>query len=151
MGVLVQSRLSKPAVFTLHVITSDSHPVHYSYVSERARPNTLIVVCWWWRLPVNGACIWDAFDNHVHISELPCRNRPEWLTVFCLFPGINPEWSYLTNHLSLSLDACLIRHSGTLYHCGPTFNLNELYSRCLADRCCEHLGHMSLLPHAGKH
>lgn len=66
--------------------------------------SALTVLWWWWlRLSVffvflffNGACISDAFDNHVHISEFSWwRHRPERLIVFLFvfLLEINPEWS----------------------------------------------------------
>lgn len=69
-------------------VTTNSRPVHHcrvndALVSQQALPIAFIVVCWW--LSVNGACISDAFDNHVHISELPWQRRPERLIVFSLF------------------------------------------------------------------
>lgn len=95
-------------IYSLHV-TTNSHCVRYRHYTQThtyslSHTNTCKRACThkhisdvpvaptvlWWRLRLflfNGACISDAFDNHVHISELSWRRqqaKSDWLS-FCLY------------------------------------------------------------------
>lgn len=109
-------------------------------LSERAPPAALTVLWWRFWLSVNGACISDAFDNHVHISELPWwRHRPDWLIVFCLSFFWNKSWMTIPN---TSLAELAYKHNFTmnvnpcvcLIHVFSTITKSRIYPcRCKAD------------------
>lgn len=97
-----------PAVFILCMWPPSCAPSpclssHCPHVSERAlsAPSYCAVMMTLMMLVmtfVNGACISDAFDNHVHISELPWRRQsPQRATdAVCLsFSGIK-TWMIIT-------------------------------------------------------
>lgn len=77
------------------VVTTHTHSLSHTQTHLRHVPVTPSVLWWWLRLFLfNGACIWDAFDNHVHISELSWRQqqaKSDWLC-FCLYFSWNKSW-----------------------------------------------------------
>lgn len=101
-------------IYSLHVTTNKlplcapsslhTHSLSHTPTHAHARTQThlrhvpVAPAVLWWRLRLflfNGACISDAFDNHVHISELSELSRQQaksdWLC-FCLYFSWNKSW-----------------------------------------------------------
>lgn len=86
-----------------------THTLSHTHTHTRARTQThlrhvpVAPTVLWWRLRLflfNGACISDAFDNHVHISELSELSRQQaksdWLC-FCLYFSWNKSWMIINS------------------------------------------------------